>query len=333
MSNLAQTYLLASKVKSKLTKEAINPNADLRILVCQANLLDNLMDSLSSKKPLPNFQSEYNGGGNRFVDFSSDENEESNGGSNNSFYSTQVTTREILDDDEEEDEDEEDEEEYDDDEEILLAKAKIHTSPCMDEDINADIEEEEYEEDDEYYFSDDSYNSSDDEESEFEFTEVDGESPPSSPEDEDFLTALTKTNSNSNNNDACFLAPIAELAEQEEQYEQELEEHLHHDLPLLSHCSTVSSDESFEYSSSSEEEEEENNDDVNVTHHDHKRHHHHHHNHNHSHIHDANCNHPSAPNNEDVDYYQLSWHSHQPTPRNDAQPNDLALQLRSTLII
>ncbi|CDK26371.1 unnamed protein product [Kuraishia capsulata CBS 1993] len=50
--SLAQTYSLAAKAKSKLTKEAVNPNADLRYLVCQANLLDNLMDSITHRRPV-----------------------------------------------------------------------------------------------------------------------------------------------------------------------------------------------------------------------------------------------------------------------------------------
>ncbi|AOA64922.1 Hypothetical protein PP7435_CHR4-0279 [Komagataella phaffii CBS 7435] len=45
----AETYLLASKVKDKLTKEAVNPKTNLRLLVCQANLLDNLMDTLQNR--------------------------------------------------------------------------------------------------------------------------------------------------------------------------------------------------------------------------------------------------------------------------------------------
>lgn len=40
----AQTYLLASKVRTKLTKEANSPKASLRNLVVQANMLDNIME-------------------------------------------------------------------------------------------------------------------------------------------------------------------------------------------------------------------------------------------------------------------------------------------------
>lgn len=46
--SLSDTYLLASKVKSRLTKEAVKSNVNLRVLVCQANLLDNLIDYLNS---------------------------------------------------------------------------------------------------------------------------------------------------------------------------------------------------------------------------------------------------------------------------------------------
>jgi hypothetical protein len=44
---VAQTYLLASKVKSKLTQEAIKNDVNLLRLVCQANLLDNLIENLN----------------------------------------------------------------------------------------------------------------------------------------------------------------------------------------------------------------------------------------------------------------------------------------------
>lgn len=47
--SFAQTYMLASTVRSKLTKEAANPNSSLRVLVSQANMLDNIMDSLAEK--------------------------------------------------------------------------------------------------------------------------------------------------------------------------------------------------------------------------------------------------------------------------------------------
>lgn len=45
----AESYVLASKVRSKLTKEAANPKSSLRSLVLQANMLDNLMDHISAQ--------------------------------------------------------------------------------------------------------------------------------------------------------------------------------------------------------------------------------------------------------------------------------------------
>lgn len=45
--SFAESYLLASKVRSKLTREAANPKTPLRSLVLQANMLDNLMDHIS----------------------------------------------------------------------------------------------------------------------------------------------------------------------------------------------------------------------------------------------------------------------------------------------
>lgn len=48
--SLADTYLLASKARSKLTREASRNDHDLRILVSHANMLDNLMDSLAQRR-------------------------------------------------------------------------------------------------------------------------------------------------------------------------------------------------------------------------------------------------------------------------------------------
>ncbi|RCK65304.1 hypothetical protein Cantr_01229 [Candida viswanathii] len=47
--SFAQTYILASKVRSKLTKEAQSPKSSLRNLVVQANMLDNIMDYISEE--------------------------------------------------------------------------------------------------------------------------------------------------------------------------------------------------------------------------------------------------------------------------------------------
>lgn len=44
---VAQAYLLAAKVKAKLTEEAVKNDVDLHRLVCQANLLDNLIENLN----------------------------------------------------------------------------------------------------------------------------------------------------------------------------------------------------------------------------------------------------------------------------------------------
>lgn len=47
--SFASTYVLASRVRSKLTKQAADPKSSLRNLVLQANMLDNLMDHISTK--------------------------------------------------------------------------------------------------------------------------------------------------------------------------------------------------------------------------------------------------------------------------------------------
>lgn len=47
--SFAQTYIFASTVRNKLTKQASNPNSSLRVLVTQANMLDNIMDHLAEE--------------------------------------------------------------------------------------------------------------------------------------------------------------------------------------------------------------------------------------------------------------------------------------------
>lgn len=47
---IAETYFLASKARSKLSREASRHDHNLRVLVSHANLLDNLMDSLAEKR-------------------------------------------------------------------------------------------------------------------------------------------------------------------------------------------------------------------------------------------------------------------------------------------
>lgn len=47
--SFAQTYILASKVRSKLTREAQSPKSSLRNLVVQANMLNNIMDYISDE--------------------------------------------------------------------------------------------------------------------------------------------------------------------------------------------------------------------------------------------------------------------------------------------
>ena len=47
--SLAQSYALASKVRSKLTRDAQDPKSSLRSLVVQANMLDSLLDHISEE--------------------------------------------------------------------------------------------------------------------------------------------------------------------------------------------------------------------------------------------------------------------------------------------
>lgn len=48
--SMAETYFLASKARTKLTREASRQDHNLRVLVSHANLLDNLMDALTKKR-------------------------------------------------------------------------------------------------------------------------------------------------------------------------------------------------------------------------------------------------------------------------------------------
>lgn len=48
--SVSDTYLLASKARSKLQYEASRNDHDLRILVSHANMLDNIMDSLAQRR-------------------------------------------------------------------------------------------------------------------------------------------------------------------------------------------------------------------------------------------------------------------------------------------
>lgn len=48
--SLSETYLLASKARSKLQREASRGDHSLRVLVSHANMLDNIMDSLAQRK-------------------------------------------------------------------------------------------------------------------------------------------------------------------------------------------------------------------------------------------------------------------------------------------
>lgn len=59
--SFAESYVLASKVRSKLTREASNPKASLRSLVLQANMLDNLMDHISIETEKRKSKSSHSG--------------------------------------------------------------------------------------------------------------------------------------------------------------------------------------------------------------------------------------------------------------------------------
>ncbi|KAK6454231.1 uncharacterized protein RJT20DRAFT_130268 [Scheffersomyces xylosifermentans] len=132
--SFAQTYILASKVRSKLTKEASNPKSSLRNLVVQANMLDNLMDYISEETEKRSKVAH--------VKFdladrtSSPSTSTSTGSTSTTNYKTSITEYEI-DSDSDSDSDDDDADYYYDDEE--------------EED---DDDEEESDSDDYYYYSD-----------------------------------------------------------------------------------------------------------------------------------------------------------------------------------
>lgn len=50
--SISSTYLLASKVKTRLIKETVRTDVNLRRLVCQANMLDDMIDQLNTGRPM-----------------------------------------------------------------------------------------------------------------------------------------------------------------------------------------------------------------------------------------------------------------------------------------
>lgn len=131
--SLSETYLLASKVRSKLTKDAANAKISLRNLVTQANMLDNLMDHIQveNEKRLSNLNK---------VKFDLSSNKPTR---SNLSYVTQVNEYEI-DEDSESDEDEDDDyyyssededSDYDADEEIEMPSFKLSTIDEVDENL------------------------------------------------------------------------------------------------------------------------------------------------------------------------------------------------------
>ncbi|CAH6721572.1 hypothetical protein CLIB1444_06S05226 [[Candida] jaroonii] len=127
--SLSETYLLASKVRSKLTKDAANAKISLRNLVTQANMLDNLMDhiQIENEKRLTNLNKVK-------FDLSSKKPERSN-----LSYVTQVNEYEIDEESESDEDDdyyyssEEEDSDYDADEEIEMPSFKLSTIEEVDD--------------------------------------------------------------------------------------------------------------------------------------------------------------------------------------------------------
>lgn len=219
MSTLAQTYLLASKVKQKLTKEAVNPNANLRILVCQANLLDNLMESLQHKKPLPQFPKI-------------------------SISNVHILEEEIEDEFEEEEEEDsslsssDDEDDYEDEYEIRTyhenSPANVTTTEILVDDDSDDEDEFELEQ-----YNGSSYG--------IRITHL-------TPMKSWITKTMTKITTNRNplctlTKNIISLKRLSSYSEESQLTEKQKNFKLvsiESDLPLLSHCSSISSEESVD---------------------------------------------------------------------------------------
>lgn len=180
-SNLtfAQTYILASKVKNKLTKEASNPKSLLWNLVVQANMFDNLMDHITKETEKRARDRSTTASTPRRVSFLLPKKESSvseylsplAAASTNYTHQSQVTEYEVASDSDSEDEDEDDYYYSDEEQEeelhrgaSLQVEALGHAVTTYD--LSVDLADSESDEEDDYYYSE----SDDDElEQELEF--------------------------------------------------------------------------------------------------------------------------------------------------------------------
>lgn len=123
----SETYILASKVRNKLTREASNPRSSLRALVVQANMLDNLMDHIQSETEKRMRQPATSTGAGAHVSFSEPQPHR---------LSTSITEYEV-----DEDSDDSDDDDYDDSEIVI--------GDSTDSDFDSDSDS-----DSDYYYSD-----------------------------------------------------------------------------------------------------------------------------------------------------------------------------------
>lgn len=150
--SLAETYFLATRARSKLSKAASRHDHDLRVLVAHANMLDSVMDSLAEKRRLEksmlNTAAAEREAANAAVAFDDEDDDEE-------YFSDSDS-----DTDSDSDEEEEEEEEFDDSKYRNLThipfgsnKREFRALPTVDEDTtdlpllsySSDEEEEEEE--------------------------------------------------------------------------------------------------------------------------------------------------------------------------------------------
>lgn len=154
---MTETYLLASKARTKLSREANRPEHNLRLLVAHANLLDNLMDKIhehrtsiltgdyTAKKlqfQLPTLshvsyideEDEEDEDYSDVSDSDSDEEDEDD----EVIYSTDqgihyTASAVLIDSDEEDSDEDEDDIPSDDDTEMIIANRDFRSMPTIDE--------------------------------------------------------------------------------------------------------------------------------------------------------------------------------------------------------
>lgn len=137
--SIMETYITASRARTKLTKEATRPDHDLRKLVLHANLLDTLMDRIHRHKPQqPEKEGYYTRGPGSVIQFASPE-----------VTRATVTCIEPRDDDDDDDDDSDsDENEYYLSTEVSYSDDEEFYDDSCSSDDDSDLDDDEDDDDD-----------------------------------------------------------------------------------------------------------------------------------------------------------------------------------------